>query len=99
MKNLGLLMISYLVNNLFVNFFRNEKVKYLFFFIFFIKGLKMNIYFNPALSCRVIDSPLPSENGFNLIKGFLFVVRVQLVYLKIFCLRLVPRWKELDLIM
>jgi hypothetical protein len=75
------------------------KVEYLSFFIFFIKELKMNIYFNPALGCKVINFPLPLENDFNLIKGFLFAARVLLVCLEIFCLMLVPHWKKLDLIM
>jgi hypothetical protein len=98
-KYLGLFMISYLVNNLFINFFRNEKVKYLSFFIFFIEELKINIYFDPALGCRVINCPVPLENDFSLIKGFLFAVRGQLVCLGIFYLMLVLRWKKLDLIM
>jgi hypothetical protein len=59
----------------------------------------MNFYFNPALSCKVINFPLPLENGFNLIKGFLFAVKVLRVFLKIFCLMLVPHWIKLDLIM
>ena len=80
-------MVSYLVNNLFINFFRNEKVKYLSFFIFFIGELKLNIYFDPALGCKVINWLVPSENDFNLIEEFLFVVIGQLVCLGIFCLR------------
>jgi hypothetical protein len=59
----------------------------------------MNICFNPALSYMVINFPLPWENDFNLIKGFLFVIREQLACLKIFCLRLVLRWKVFNLIM
>ena len=85
-------MVSCLVNNLFKSFFKNEKVIYLFFFIFFVMGLGI-IYFNPALGCRVISCPLPSESGFSLIMGFLFVVRGRLVCLEIFCLRLVLHWK------
>jgi len=86
-------MVSCLGNNLFKSFFKNEKVKYLSFFIFFVMGLGMNIYFNPALGCRVISCPLPSESGFSLIMEFLFVVRGRLVCLEIFCLRLVLHWK------
>jgi hypothetical protein len=89
-KYLGLFKISYLVNNWFINSFINAKVEYLSFFTFFVKELKMNIYFNPALGCKAANFPLSLENDFNLIKGFLFVEREQLVCLEIFCLMLVP---------